>query len=117
MQPLRARRLTLRDARSSRYVADQRSIPPVTQCGLGQSERRQEPETFGLRALPDDPYTAWLEQREAEHAREDREQVRWVFRPRPVADPGIRAANVADQQAEPRRERGNRQSAARLTAA
>jgi hypothetical protein len=45
---------------------------------------RHEPQILIERIVPQDPYAAWLEQREAEgeRDRERRSQIRWVHRQR-----------------------------------
>jgi hypothetical protein len=47
---------------------------------------RHEPQAFTARALPRDPYAAWLEQREAERQRDEGSAIRWVYRPRITRD-------------------------------
>lgn len=101
MQPLLARRRTLRRARSNQYVTQPQSMAISRENAWLQSESRYEPETFGACTVPTDAYTAWVQQREADRDRSDA-PVRWVVRPRPAA--------VA-----PSRERADRSSVARLT--
>jgi hypothetical protein len=73
-------------------VGDVAQAPNLTQFTPNlavQGESRHEPETFGAR-VPTDSYAAWLAKREAEQ-QEDTE-VRWVFRPRMLETPAIRAS-------------------------
>ena len=43
---------------------------------------RHEPQILVERIVPQDPYAAWLEQREAAREHEERPRVRWVHRQR-----------------------------------
>jgi hypothetical protein len=52
-----------------------------------RSESRYEPETFGTCIVPADPYSEWLERREADRER-DNPPVRCVVRPRATAGSG-----------------------------
>ena len=45
---------------------------------------RHEPYAFTERALPRDPYAAWLQQREEDRQRDENVRIRWVYRPRIV---------------------------------
>jgi hypothetical protein len=87
MQLLGARRHAPRHASTSQYIAHAPSVVLSTRDGLDQTESRYEPQSFGLCRVPADPYTAWLEQREADRELDDHPQVRWVVRPRAVAGP------------------------------
>jgi hypothetical protein len=77
-------------------VAQAPSLTHFTPNLTVEGETRHEPETFGAR-VPADPYAAWLAKRESEQ-QEDTE-VRWVFRPRMLEAPAIRAS-AAGTQAE-----------------
>jgi hypothetical protein len=71
-------------------------MQPLQAQPSGQDESdevtsRYEPQAFTPRACPLDPYTAWLEQREAEREREGLPPVRWIYRVRQVGTPAIRA--------------------------
>ena len=99
MHSLRARRHGLRRASSVHDVAQAPSLTQFTSNLAVQAESRHEPETFGAR-VPTDPYAAWLTKREAEQ-QEDTE-VRWVFRPRMLETPAVRASTAGAQlQREP----------------
>jgi hypothetical protein len=113
MGPLRARRHALRHASSSEYIRQARSVAIFTSDERDQSESRHEPEAFGTRSVPADPYTAWLERRQADRERED--PVRWVMRPRSLAGTAIRASAVAGQQTINCRDVRDRASSARLS--
>jgi len=53
---------------------------------------------FTERTLLADPYTAWLEQREADREQTGQMRVRWIYRQRPAGGPAIRAGAGADQE-------------------
>jgi hypothetical protein len=91
MQSLLARRRTLRHGSPTQYLP--RSIAVSTRDAPDPSESRYEPETFGACTVPVDPYTAWMQQREADRERAD-QPVRWVVRPRAVAAPVNQSARL-----------------------
>ena len=99
MHSLRARRHGLRRASSVDDVAQAPNLTRFTPSLAVQGESRHEPETFGA-SVPTDPYAAWVAKREAEQ-HEDTE-VRWVFRPRMVETPPIRASATAAQDHQER---------------
>jgi hypothetical protein len=97
MGPLRAPRHSLRNPFSIHDIAHSRSVEPSAQDEPQQVADRHEPQTFTARALCADPYTAWLEQREADREREGNMRVRWIYRQRAVGGPAIRAGVVVDE--------------------
>jgi hypothetical protein len=74
MRPLPAPRAALTHSSSGGCLNPPQHTEPLMDNGEGAG--RSEPQRLGARAVPADPYKAWLEQREAE-----REQpVRWILR-------------------------------------
>ncbi len=69
MRPLLAPRRSLQHV-SPTCHADPQSIEPTTQEGRAQTASRHDPQMFTARAVPADPYAAWLEQREADRERD-----------------------------------------------
>ncbi|HEV7585295.1 MAG TPA: hypothetical protein VGO14_05900 [Solirubrobacteraceae bacterium] len=83
------------------------NLTPFTPNWPDQGEGRHEPETFGA-SVPDDPYKAWLAERESEHERQQEASVRWVVRPPTVAAPAIHATTAAAESLERRADRYGR---------
>lgn len=52
----------------------------IVNQGLEAGVGRYEPQAPLAHRVPSDPYTAWIEQREAAIAREARPRTRWVYR-------------------------------------
>jgi hypothetical protein len=66
------------------------AIALSAQAGLDDTATRHEPQALTMRTVPADPYTAWLEQREAERELEERRTVRWTRRPQGAGAPAVR---------------------------
>jgi hypothetical protein len=96
-------------------VAHAPGLTQFTPRATDEGEGRHEPQVFGAR-VPADPYSAWLAQRDAER---QEEPVRWVFRPRMLDTPGVRAG-TAKAKANPtddRRDSEERTAGVRVTTA
>jgi hypothetical protein len=63
---------------------------PSLDGSLERTPMRRDPQALGASRLPADPYTTWLQLREADLERE-RQPVRWIYRHRTLAGPSIRA--------------------------
>ena len=116
MHSLRARRQGLRQASSARDVAQMPNLTRFTRNWPDERQSRHEPETFGAR-VPQDPYAAWLAQREAEQERHQAAEVRWVVRPRTVAAPASGPAAIGPEGPKQRLERYGSPASLRLTRA
>lgn len=92
-----------RHSRQLLSTAQHTTYPPLTLVGDRDAASRHEPGTFAARAVAADPYTAWVQQREAE--RED-QPIRWIYRQREHAAPtitgGAREPRRAYDNVEPR---------------
>lgn len=109
MRMLQAHRHSRRhDSSAHQY---DRSISLSAQDEADQMTGRHEPEILTLRALPQDPYAVWLEQREADREREGHPPVRWIHRQPGVGRPTIRASAVGDPSVRPVRTSSDRASA------
>jgi hypothetical protein len=84
MQLLKRPGHTERRASSNKLGTDQRNVAPSVHDRLDRGEGRFEPQDFGARIVPRDPYAVWAKQREAERQPQADVPVRWVFRPRAV---------------------------------
>jgi hypothetical protein len=115
MRPLRAPRHSLGDPFSTQPIPHQRSIQASAQDGPQQVADRHEPQMFTARTPRADPYTAWLEQREADREQDEHMRVRWIYRQRPVGGPGIRAGAVAGPESRDRDDRSDQLLSLRLT--
>jgi hypothetical protein len=72
MRLLQAPRRSPRQISSTHHIAHPRSIDPSLQDGQDLMASRHDAQMLTERSVPADPYTAWLEQREADRAREER---------------------------------------------
>jgi hypothetical protein len=66
MQLLQAPRHSLQHVSSPQYIPDWRSIELSAQDGPEETASRHDAQMLTARAVPVDPYTAWLEEREAD---------------------------------------------------
>lgn len=66
MQLLQAPRHSLQRVSSPQYIPDWRSIELSAQDGPEETASRHDAQMLTARAVPVDPYTAWLEEREAD---------------------------------------------------
>jgi len=89
MRPFYASRHSLRHLSAS--VANHRGIELSAREEADQTASRHDPQMLTARAVPADPYAAWLEQREADLRRDDRLTVR-SRRERGVCRPAVRAS-------------------------
>jgi len=69
---------SLRRISADQCVAHSRAIARSAQEGPDDTATRHEPRALTTHTVPADPYTAWLEHREAESDREERRPVRWT---------------------------------------
>jgi len=76
-----------KDESPKQYATSSGTIQPFTYGGSQPNVSRHEPLALSERARPVDPYTEWLQQREAERERDERPEIRWVSRPRIVPRP------------------------------
>jgi len=74
--PFQARRRTRQEGAAAPQIA----AAPLTLLCDREIESRHEPDSFTARAVARDPYTAWVEQREAEQ--EGQQPIRWIYRQR-----------------------------------
>jgi hypothetical protein len=65
MQLLQAPRHSLQHVSSPHYIARSRSIELSSQDGPDRTASRHDAQMLTARSVPADPYTAWLDQREA----------------------------------------------------
>jgi hypothetical protein len=70
MRPLRAPRHFLQHVSSTRHVTQSQRDEPVAQDRAGHMASRHDAQLFTARRVSADPYTAWLQQREADRRRE-----------------------------------------------
>ena len=66
MPLLQAQGHSLKDGSSDHYDSHSRTSELFAQDGLDQTTSRHDPQLLAARTVPGDPYTAWLEQREAD---------------------------------------------------
>jgi hypothetical protein len=72
MRPLQALKHTLQHTSSTDRIASPRSIALSTQGGPSRTASRHDAQVFTPgRTVPADPYTVWLQQREADREREE----------------------------------------------
>jgi hypothetical protein len=72
MRPLQALKHSLQHVSSTSHVELPQSIALSAQDGPGQTASRHEAQMLTARTASADPYTVWLEQREADREREER---------------------------------------------
>jgi hypothetical protein len=68
-----------RHSRQQASDAPHSSYPPLTLVSDRDVVSRHEPDSFAPRAVAGDPYTAWVQQREAER---EGQPIRWIYRQR-----------------------------------
>ncbi len=102
---------------SSDRITHSRAVALSAQIGPDDTLTRHEPQVLAEHTVPVDPYTAWLQQREAESERDERQPVRWICRQQRTAAPAIRARSGRDQQARGGRDSSERPYSARVTVA
>jgi len=66
MQTLQTPRDSLLHASSPRYIAEPWSIEISVQDARNQNGSRHDEQELNTRIVPADPYTAWLQEREAD---------------------------------------------------
>ena len=71
MRPLQALRHSLQHGSSTHHIETPRSIDLSSQNGRYQTAGRHDAQVLTGRIVPADPYRVWLEQREADRAREE----------------------------------------------
>lgn len=71
MRPLQALKHTLQHGSSTDGIANPRSIALSTQDGPSRTASRHDAQVLSGRIVPADPYTVWLDQREADREREE----------------------------------------------
>jgi hypothetical protein len=72
MRPLQALRHSLQHVSSTDPVTPPQSIPAPARDAPDLTASRHDAQVFTRRIVPADPYTVWLQQREAEREREER---------------------------------------------
>jgi hypothetical protein len=70
MRLLQSLRHSLQQVSSTYHIAHPQSIELPAQDGLNQTASRHDTQMLTGRTVSADPYTAWLEQREADRERE-----------------------------------------------
>ncbi len=71
MRPLQALRHSLQHVTSTYHIAHPQSIELSAQDGPDQTASRHDTQMLTARTVSADPYTTWLEQREADREREE----------------------------------------------
>jgi hypothetical protein len=71
MRLLQAPRHSRQRVSPAHYIAHPRSSEPCTQDWADLTPSRHDAQMLTARTVPADPYTAWLEQREADREREE----------------------------------------------
>jgi hypothetical protein len=72
MRPLQALRHSLQHVSSTGNITRPQSIAAPAQDAPDLTASRHDAQVFTRRIVPADPYTVWLQQREAEREREER---------------------------------------------
>ncbi len=72
MRPLQALKHSLQHVASIGHVTSPQSIAAPAQDAPSLTASRHDADVFTRRIVPADPYTVWLQQREAEREREER---------------------------------------------
>jgi hypothetical protein len=78
-----------------------RTVPPSARNLEDETLGRYEAQAIASRAVASDPYAAWLERREAERSRQERPEIRWVYRyPRPTGNGGPERGGTREAPAD-----------------
>jgi hypothetical protein len=117
MRLLQAPTHSPRRVSSDRCITHSRAIALSAEAGSEDTVTRHEPQVLAKHTVPADPYTAWLQQREAESERDERQPVRWICRQQRMGAPAIRASSGADRQARERRDSSGQPYPIRVTIA
>jgi hypothetical protein len=113
MRPLQALRHSLQNVSSTHYIAHPRSIA-LSVDGLDRTASRHDAQMLTARTVPADPYTVWLERREADRNREERLPERRIRPQRCAGGPAIRGSASGDQEAREHDDPSDRPASARL---
>ena len=72
MRPLQTLRHSLHHSASSHRITRPQGIQPSAQGDSNRTASRHDAQVLARRTVPADPYTVWLEQRQADREREAR---------------------------------------------